>query len=77
MGIRSWFKRREKREDEEALQRAQGEFFDTPQEQRLESQDIQGIQADNQAGMLMRDPRVFEEPGPADAEERLDEEAER
>jgi hypothetical protein len=77
MGIGSWFKKWRKSEDEKKIDRARDEFFDTPQEQRLESQDIQGIQADTQAGMLVRDSRVFEEPGSADAEERLDEEAER
>ena len=61
MGIRSWFKKREKREDAKAVERVQDEIFDTPEEQRMQSGDIQGLQADRQAGMLMREPGSFEE----------------
>ena len=56
MGIRSWFKKREKRQDAEEVKRVEDAMFDTPEEQRMQSGDIQGLQADRQAGMLMRDP---------------------
>ena len=36
MGIRSWFKKREKREDAKAVKRVQDEIFDTPEEQRMQ-----------------------------------------
>jgi hypothetical protein len=61
MGIRSWFKKREKREDDEAIKRVQDGIFDTPEEQRLQSGDTHGLQADRQAEMLMREPGSFEE----------------
>ena len=78
MGIGSWFKKWRKREDDAEIQRAQNEFFDTPQEQQIESGDMEALQADYRAGMIARDPRVTEHTGgSADAEERLDEEAER
>ena len=54
MGIRSWFKKREKRQDDEAIKRVEDQMFDTPEEQRLQSGDTR--QADHQAQMLMRDP---------------------
>jgi hypothetical protein len=54
MGIRSWFKKREKRQDAEEVKRVEDAMFDTPEEQRLQSGDTR--QADRQAGMLMRDP---------------------
>jgi hypothetical protein len=59
MGIRSWFKKREKRQDDAAVKRVQDGMFDTPEEQRLQHGDTR--QADHQAGMLMRDPGSFEE----------------
>ena len=77
MGILSWFKNMRKREDAEAIQRAQEEYADTPEEQRLESGDIEGIQADRfvqrwEGGL------VGESEGKsADPEERLAEEEER
>jgi len=61
MGIRSWFRKREKREDAKAVKRVEDGIFDTPEEQRMQSGDIQGLQADRQAGMLMREPGSFEE----------------
>jgi len=61
MGIRSWFKKREKREDDEQVKRVQDAMFDTPEEQRLQTGDTHGMQADRQAGMLMRDPGSFKE----------------
>jgi len=36
-------------------------MFDTPEEQRLQTGDTHGMQADRQAGMLMRDPGSFKE----------------
>lgn len=61
MGIRSWFKKREKRQDADEIKRVEDAMFDTPEEQRMQSGDIQGLQADRQAGMLMREPGSFEE----------------
>jgi hypothetical protein len=60
MGIGSWFKKRKQRKDAEAVERVEDEFFDTPEEQRMQSGDVPGLQADRQAGMLMRDPQMFE-----------------
>ena len=78
MGIGSWFKKWRRSEDEAKVDRAREEFFDTPEEQRMQAADMPAIQADRQAGMLMRDSEMFEhQGGSADAEERLDQEGER
>jgi hypothetical protein len=77
MGILSWFKNLRKREDAEELQRAQDEYFDTPEERRIESGDIEGLQADYQARRFMREDTYESGSESADAEERLAEEEER
>ena len=78
MGIGSWLKKWRNRGDEKKVQDAQNEYFDTPEEQRLESGDIEGIQADYRAGMLTREDLSAEpDPGSRDPEERLAEEEER
>jgi len=77
MGILSWFKSRRKRDDAEELQRAQDEYFDTPEERRVESGDIEGLQADYQARRFMREGGGYTESEGADPEERLAEEEER
>jgi hypothetical protein len=78
MGILSWLKNRRQREDAEELHRAQEEYFDTPEEQRIESGDIEDRQADYRIGMLGRDAEMFERKDTgADPEERLAEEEER
>ena len=78
MGILSWFKNLRKREDASEIQRAQDEYFDTPEERRIESGDIEGLQADYRTGTVLRDPGMFEPEGEsADSEERLAEEEER
>ena len=76
MGILSWFKNRGKREDAEALHRAQEEYFDTSEEQRIESGGVEGLQADYRAGMLGREELPMGT-GSADPEERRAEEEER
>ena len=53
--------KREKRQDAKEVKRVEDAMFDTPEEQRMQSGDIQGLQADRQAGMLMREPGSFEE----------------
>jgi hypothetical protein len=75
MGILSWFKSRRKREDAEKIQRAQEEYFDTPEERRVESGDIEGLQADYRAQRF--EPGFVGEGENADPEERLAEEEER
>ena len=78
MGIGSWLKKWRKREDDEAVQRAQNEYFDTEHEQRMESGDIEGLQADTRAGLVMRDTERFQGEGAsADPEERLAQDEER
>jgi hypothetical protein len=76
MGILSWFKNRKKHEDAEEVSRAQDEYFDTSEEQRIESGNIEAMQADYQAGMLGRE-ELPHDAGPNDPEERLAEEEER
>jgi hypothetical protein len=78
MGIGSWFKKWRNRGNEKAVQDAQNEYFDTPEEQRIESGDIEGLQADYRAGMLTREELSGEpDHGSSDPEERLAEEEER
>ena len=76
MGILSWFKNRKKRGDAEAVRRAQDEYFDTSEEQRIESGNIEAMQADSRAGMLGRE-ELPHDAGPSDPEERLAEGEER
>jgi hypothetical protein len=76
MGILSWFKNRKKHGDAEEVRRAQDEYFDTPEEQRIESGNIEAMQADYRAGMLGRE-ELPHDSGPNDPEERLAEEEER
>jgi hypothetical protein len=49
MGVRSWWKRLRKHEDEEALRRAEARGVETPQERAASSGDIEGMVADKQA----------------------------
>jgi hypothetical protein len=77
MGILSWFKNRRKREDAEALKHEGDEYFDTAEEQRLESGDLEGLQADYRVQRFGREERPAEPGGSADPEERLAEEEER
>lgn len=50
MGIRQWFQRHEKREDEEAIKRAEDEMRSGSYEEREDiAGDIEGMAADNRA----------------------------
>jgi hypothetical protein len=51
MGLRSWLRGLRKREDEAAIKRAQGMKLESAEEQRITRGDIEGWQADEQAGL--------------------------
>ena len=51
MGLRSWLKSLRKREDEAALNRAEEMQLETPEERRISAGDMEGMQADEQAGL--------------------------
>jgi hypothetical protein len=76
MGILSWFKNRKKHGDAEEVRRAQNEYFDTPEEQRIGSGNIEAMRTDYAVGMLGRE-ELPHDTGPNDPEERLAEEEER
>ena len=46
MGIRSWWERFRKREDEKELERDEELALETPEERRISSGDIEALQAD-------------------------------
>lgn len=55
MGLFDWIKRFRKHEDEAALERAEAEKLESPEERRVSEGDFEGMQADEQAGLTFRD----------------------
>ena len=53
MGIRSWLHGLRKREDDAALKRAGEEQLESPEERRISDGDFEGLQADEQAGLIL------------------------
>ena len=51
MGLRSWLRGLRKREDEAPLNRAEEMQLESPQERRISEGDMEGMQADEQAGL--------------------------
>lgn len=51
MGLRTWLQGLRKHRDEAALERAEAEQLETPEERRISEGDIEGIQADEQAAL--------------------------
>jgi hypothetical protein len=51
VGIRSWLQGLRKREDAAALKRAEEEQLESPEERRISEGDVEGMQADEQAGL--------------------------
>jgi hypothetical protein len=51
MGLRSWLRGLRRREDEAALNRAEEMQLESPQERRISEGDMEGMQADEQAGL--------------------------
>jgi hypothetical protein len=52
MGIRSWWAKLRKREDQEALERAEAMATETPEERYISEGDIEGMAADERTGRL-------------------------
>jgi hypothetical protein len=51
MGLRSWLRGLRRREDDAALERAEDMQLETPGERRITEGDMEGMQADEQAGL--------------------------
>ena len=51
MGLRSWLRSLRKREDDAALERAENMQLESPEERRISEGDLEGMQADEQAGL--------------------------
>jgi hypothetical protein len=51
MGLRTWLRSLRKREDEAALKRAENMQVESPEERRISAEGIEGMQADEQAGL--------------------------
>jgi len=51
MGLRSWLRSFRQREDEAALKRAEDMQLESPEERRISEGDMEGMQADEQAGL--------------------------
>ncbi len=58
MGIGSWFKKLRKREDDEAIHRAEERSHETSQEREITSGDMEGRQADELAARGMREGNI-------------------
>ena len=58
MSIGSWLKRLRKREDAKAIHRAEERSYETPEERRISSGDIEGLEADTQAARAMREGNI-------------------
>jgi len=51
VGLRSWLRGLRKRKDEAALKRAEEMQLESPEERRITEGDMEGMQADEQAGL--------------------------
>ena len=51
-------KRLRKREDAKAIHRAEERSYETPEERRISSGDIEGLEADTQAARAMREGNI-------------------
>jgi|1185.fasta_scaffold168875_1 hypothetical protein len=58
MGIGSWFKKFRKREDDDAIHRAEERGFETRGERYATSGDIEGVRADSQAGRYVHEGNI-------------------
>ncbi len=69
MSIGSWFKKLRKREDAEAMHRAEERSYETPGERRITSGDIEGLEADAQSARAMREGNIEDAEKFADADD--------
>jgi hypothetical protein len=58
MDIGSWWKKLTKREDAEAIHEAEERSYETPEERRLGSSDIESLAADEVAARGMHEPNI-------------------
>jgi hypothetical protein len=58
MGIGSWWKKLRQREDDEAIERAEEESHETPEERRLSSENVIGLDADQHAAERVLEPNI-------------------
>ena len=58
MGLRSWWKRFRKHEDDVALERAEEMQLESPAEREISKGDMEGLAADEQAGLMLGEPSI-------------------
>jgi hypothetical protein len=58
MDIGSWWKKLTKREDAEAMREAEERSYETPEERRISSSDVEGLAADEVAARGMHEPNI-------------------
>jgi hypothetical protein len=58
MGIGSWLKKLRKREDDEAIERAEERSYESPEERRATSAHIEGLGADEVAARGVHEPNI-------------------
>jgi hypothetical protein len=58
MGIGSWLKKLRKREDDDAIHRAEERSYETPAERRSTSGDMEGLEANEQTARGMREGNI-------------------
>jgi hypothetical protein len=61
MGLRSWWRRFQRHEDDEAIKRAEELALESPAERKLYQADMEGMEADLRSG-----ERMYETPGEAE-----------
>ena len=55
MGLRSWWRRLQRHEDDKAIKRAEELALESPEERKLYQADMEGMEADLRAGERMYD----------------------
>jgi hypothetical protein len=58
MGIGSWWKKLRQREDEEAIERAEEQSHESPEERKLSSESIIALDTDQRASERVLEPNI-------------------
>jgi hypothetical protein len=70
MAFRSWLKKLRGREDAEAMHRAEERSYESAEERRITSGDIEGLEADAQASRAFREGNIENAEKFADEDDR-------
>jgi hypothetical protein len=58
MGIGSWWKKLRQREDDEAIERAEEQSYESPEERRLTSESVIALDTDQHAAERVLEPNI-------------------